>query len=166
VLTGATWQRCKVHFLRNVASAVPKMHAPAVLAVVKSIFLQSTLTAKDAVEQALTVLELRFPGVANKLRDAEADVLAYLDFPVDHWRSISSTSAIERVNAELDRRAKVVGIFPSTASLVRLFTAVLQDQHDEWQDERRHFSQQSVALLLTPDGPPLLTNPLTGGIAA
>jgi transposase-like protein len=57
-------------------------------------------------------------------------VLAYLDFPVDHWRSISSTNAIERVNAELDRRAKVVGIFPNTASLLRLFTAVLQDQHD------------------------------------
>jgi putative transposase len=167
VFTGATWQRCKVHFLRNVASAVPKVHAPAVLAVVKSIFLQPTReTAKDAVAHALTVLEPRFPGVAAKLSAAESDVLAYLDFPVDHWRSISSTNAIERVNAELDRRAKVVGIFPNTASLVRLFTAVLQDQHDEWQDGRRHFSQQSMARLLQPDGPPLLTNPLTGGIAA
>src|ERR1019366_3187914 len=80
-----------------------------------------------------------------KLRAAEADVLAYLDFPVDHWRSISWTNAIARVNAELDRRAKVGGIFPNTASLLRLFTAVLQDQHDEWQDGRRHFSQQSMA---------------------
>jgi putative transposase len=143
------------------------MHAPAVLAVVKSIFLQPTReTATDAVAHALTVLEPRFPGVAAKLRAAEADVLAYLDFPVDHWRSISSTNAIERVNAELDRRAKVVGIFPNTASLMRLFTAVLQDQHDEWQDVRRHFSQQSMARLLNPEGPPLLTNPLTGGIAA
>jgi Transposase, Mutator family len=62
--------------------------------------------------------------------------------------------------------AKVVGIFPNTASLVRLFTAVLQDQHDEWQDGRRHFSQQSMARLLHPDGPPLLTNPLTEGLAA
>lgn len=112
------------------------------------------------------MLEPRFPGVAAKLSAAESDVLAYLDFPVEHWRSISSTNAIERVNAELDRRAKVVGIFPNTASLVRLFTAVLQDQHDEWQDGRGHFSQQSMARLLHPDGPPLLTNPLTGGIAA
>ena len=104
--------------------------------------------------------------MATKLRAAEADVLAYLDFPVDHWRSISSTNAIERVNAELDRRAKVVGIFPNTDSLLRLFTAVLQDQHDEWQDGRRHFSQQSMARLLHPDGPALLTNPLTEGLVA
>jgi putative transposase len=167
VFTGATWQRCKVHFLRNVASAVPKLHAPAVLAVVKSIFLQPTPeTAADAVAHALAVLEPNFPSVAAKLRAAEADVLAYLTFPVDHWKSISSTNAIERVNAELDRRAKVVGIFPNTASLMRLFTAVLQDQHDEWQDGRRHFSQQSMARLLHPEGPLLLTNPLTGGIAA
>lgn len=167
VFAGATWQRCKVHFLRNVASAVPKLHAPAVLAVVKSIFLQPTrATSRDAVNHALTVLEPRFPSVAAKLRAAENDVLAYLDFPVDHWRSISSTNAIERVNAELDRRAKVVGIFPNTASLLRLFTAVLQDQHDEWQDGRRHFSQQSMARVMHPDGPPLLTNPLTEGLVA
>jgi len=167
VFVGATWQRCKVHFLRNVASAVPKLHAPAVLAVVKSIFLQPTReTSRDAVNHALNVLEPRFPAVAAKLRAAEADVLAYLDFPVDHWRSISSTNAIERVNAELDRRAKVVGIFPNTDSLLRLFTAVLQDQHDEWQDGRRHFSQQSMARVMHPAGPPLLTNPLTEGLVA
>jgi putative transposase len=167
VFVGATWQRCKVHFLRNVASAAPKLHAPAVLAVVKSIFLQPTReTSRDAVNHALTVLEPRFPAVAAKLRAAEADVLAYLDFPVDHWRSISSTNAIERVNAELDRRAKVVGIFPNSDSLLRLFTAVLQDQHDEWQDGRRHFSQQSMARVMHPDGPPLLTNPLTEGLVA
>jgi putative transposase len=156
-----------VHFLRNVASAVPKLHAPAVLAVVKSIFLQPTReTARDAVNHALNVLEPRFPSVAAKLRAAEAEVLAYLDFPVDHWRSISSTNAIERVTAELDRRAKVVGIFPNTDSLLRLFTAVLQDQRDEWQDGRRHISQQSMARVLHPDGPPLLTNPLTVGLVA
>jgi putative transposase len=167
VFAGASWQGCKVHFLRNVASAVPKLHAPAVLAVVKSIFLQPTReTSKDAVEHALSVLEPHFPAVAAKLRAAEADVLAYLDFPLDHWRSISSTNAIERVNAELDRRAKVVGIFPNTDSLLRLFTAVLQDQHDEWQDGRRHFSQQSMARLLHPNGPLLLTNPLTEGLVA
>jgi putative transposase len=158
-------KRCKVHFLRNVAGAVPKLHAPAVLAVVKSIFLQPTReTARDAVNHALTVLEPRLSTVAAKLRAAEADVLAYLDFPTDHWRSISSTNAIERVNAERERRAKVVGIFPNTDSLLRLFTAVLQDQHEEWQDEPRHFSQQSMARLLHPDGPALLTNPLTEGL--
>ena len=80
------------------------------------------------------------------------------------WPRRATTSA--GLRPELDRRAKVVGIFPNTASLMRLFIAVLQDQHDEWQDGRRHFSQQSMARLLHPDGPPLLTNPLTGGIAA
>ena len=167
VFAGATWQRCKVHMLRNVVAAVPKQHAPAVLAVVKSIFLQPTReAAKDAVDHTLAVLETRFARVAEQVRGAEADVLAYLAFPQEHWRSISSTNAIERVNAELDRRARVVGIFPNTASLVRLFTAVLQDQHDEWQDGRRHFSQQSMSLLLKPQGPPLLTNPLKEGLAA
>ena len=97
--------------------------------------------------QALAVLEPRFPQVAEKLRTAETDVLAYLAFPAEHWRSISSTNTIERVNAELDRRAKVVGIFPNTAALLRLTTAVLQEQHDEWQDGRRHFSQQFMQLL-------------------
>jgi putative transposase len=89
-----------------------------------------------------------------------------MSFPLDHWKSISSTHAIERLNAEIDRRAKVVGIFPNTASLLRLATAVVQDQHDEWQDDRRLFSQQSMSRLLNPDGPPLLTNPLTEGLAA
>lgn len=164
---GATWQRCRVHFLRNITAAVPKQHAPAALAVAKTIFSQPSLeTAKEAVSRALELFEPRFPKVAELLRSAEADVLAYMSFPADHWRSISSTNAIERLNAEIDRRAKVVGIFPTTASLLRLATAVVQDQHDEWQDDRRLFSQQSMALLLNPAGPPLLTNPLTEGLAA
>jgi transposase-like protein len=164
---GAAWQRCKVHFLRNVAAAVPKQHAPAVLAVIKAIFLQPNAeSATAAVSQGLAALEPRFPRVAEQLRKAEADVLAYLAFPQEHWRSISSTNTIERVNAELDRRAKVVGIFPNTASLLRLTTAVLQEQHDEWQDGRRHFSQQSMQLLLHPETTTLLPNPRTGGIAA
>jgi transposase-like protein len=109
------------------------------------------------------VLEPRFPTVAAKLRAAEADGLVYLDFPVDHGRSISSTNAIEPVIAELDRRVKVVGIFRITDSLLRLFTAVPQDQHDGCQDGRRHFSQRSMARLLHPDGPALTHQPAHGG---
>ena len=164
---GAGWQRCKVHFLRTAVVPVQKQHAPAVLAVLKSIFLQQTAEgAKAAVDHALEVLEPRYQRVAELLRKAEADVLAYLAFPPEHWSSISSTNAIERVNAEIDRRARVVGIFPNTASLLRLTTAVVQEQHDEWQDGKRHFSQQSMSRLLQPDGVPLLTNPLTEGLAA
>jgi putative transposase len=101
--TEAFWLEFCRSLSRRGLSAVPKLHAPAVLAVVKSIFLQPTReTARDAVNHALTVLEPRFSTVAAKLRAAEAGVLAYLDFPVDHWRSISSTNAIERVNAAGD----------------------------------------------------------------
>jgi len=163
---GAAWQRCRVHFLRNAVVPVQRQHAPAVLAVLKTVFMQPTAEgAKTAVDHALSVLEPRYPKVAELLRCAEADVLAYLAFPEEHWRSISSTNAIERVNAEIDRRAKVVGIFPNSAALLRLTTAVLQEQHDEWQDGRRHFSQQSMARL-NPETPPLLANPLTEGLAA
>ncbi len=163
---GAAWQRCKVHFLRNAVVPVQRQHAPAVLAVLKTVFMQPTAEgAKAAVDHALSVLEPRYPKVAELLRTAESDVLAYLAFPEEHWRSISSTNAIERVNAEIDRRAKVVGIFPNAPALLRLTTAVLQEQHDEWQDGRRHFSQQSMARL-NPDAPPLLANPLTEGLAA
>ena len=163
---GAAWQRCRVHFLRNAVVPVQRQHAPAVLAVLKTVFMQPTVEgAKAAVDHALSVLEPRYPKVAELLRSAEADVLAYLAFPEEHWRSISSTNAIERVNAEIDRRAKVVGIFPNSAALLRLTTAVLQEQHDEWQDGRRHFSQQSMARL-NPEALPLLANPLTEGLAA
>lgn len=106
------------------------------------------------------------PFLAELLRRAESDVLAYRAFPEEHWRSISSTNAIERVNAEIDRRAKVVGLFPNAAALLRVTTAVLQEQHDEWQDGRRHFSQHSIGCLAQPDTPPRLANPLTEGLAA
>jgi len=163
---GASWQRCTVHFLRNVVAACSRQDAPAVLALVKTVFAQSTQqAASQAISQALELLQPRYPRVAKLLRDAEADILSYLAFPSEHWRSIRSTNALERVNAEIDRRAKVVGIFPNSASLLRLSTAVLQDQHDEWQDGRCHFSQQSMARL-DPSADPRLTNPLTAGLAA
>ena len=162
---GAGWQRCKVHFLRNAGALVGRRDAPAVLAVLKTIFLQPTADdAREAVRRALDLLEPKHPRVAQLLRDAETDVLAYLAFPREHWSAISSTNAIERVNAEVDRRAKVVGIFPNAASLLRLATAVLQEQHDEWQTGKRAFSQLSMQRLITGDD--ITTNLLTEGIAA
>ncbi|MGH9072297.1 MAG: IS256 family transposase [Acidimicrobiales bacterium] len=163
---GASWQRCTVHFLRNAVAACSRQDAPAVLALVKTVFAQpSQQAAAEAVSQALGLLQPRYPKVAKLLRDAEPDVLSYLAFPNDHWRSIRSINALERVNAEIDRRAKVVGIFPNSAALLRLATAVLQEQHDEWQDGRCHFSQQSMARL-DPTNQDFLTNPLTAGLAA
>ncbi len=163
---GAAWQRCKVHVLRNEAALLQKQEAPAVLAMLKTLFMQPTAdSVKQAVDQALGLLEPKFPRVAKLVREAETDVLAYLSFPQDHWSAISSTNAIERVNAEVDRRAKVVGIFPNTSALLRLTTAVLQEQHEEWQDGRRQFSQASMQLLRS-EGLPLLTNPLTEDLVA
>ncbi|MGC2190845.1 MAG: transposase [Candidatus Dormiibacterota bacterium] len=108
----------------------------------------------------------RTPSAISKLlRGAEQDILSYLTFPTEHWRSIRSTNALERVNDEIDRRAKAVGIFPNSASLRRLSTAVLQEQNYEWQDGRRHFSQQSMARL-DPAYHDRRTNPLTAGLAA
>ena len=95
---GAGWQRCKVHFLRNAGALVGRRDAPAVLAMLKTIFLQPTADdAREAVRRALELLEPKHPRVAQLLRDAEADVLAYLAFPREHWSAISSTNAIERV---------------------------------------------------------------------
>jgi len=95
----------------------------------------------------------------------QAEILAYLAFPREHHSSIRFTNAIERVNAEVDRRATVVGIFPNAAALLRLTTAVLQEQRDEWQGGKRHFSQASL-MPLRGDGQTRLANPLTAGLAA
>ena len=163
---GASWQRCKVHFLRNAAGAVPRTHQ-AVLALLKTIFTQPSLeAAKAAVDQALTALRPRYPEVAEKLLGAEEDLLSFFAFPPEHWGSISSTNSLERLNAEIDRRTRVVGIFPNRAALLRLTTAVLQEQHDEWQDGRRHFSQGSMNRLLRPQATSMLSNPLIDNVAA
>ena len=129
---GASWQRCRVPFLRDLVTALPRHEAPAVLALVRTIYAQPTgEAARAAMVQVLERLEPTVPKAARMLREAEEDILAYLSFPREHHSSISSQSAIERVNAEVDRRAKVVGIFPNPASLLRLATAVLREQHDE-----------------------------------
>jgi transposase-like protein len=107
--------------------------------------LGSNSTGHRTSAQAAKLLQPRYAKVAKLLRDAEADILFQLAFPSEHWRSIRSTNVLERVNAEIDRRAKVAGIFPDAASLLRLSTAIPQDPHGEWQDGRCHYSQQSMA---------------------
>jgi transposase-like protein len=148
VIHGATWQRCRVHFVRNLLGLVPKSAAEMVAATVRTVFAQPD--APSAREQWRAVadrLRARFPKAADLMDEAEADVLAYLAFPKGHWRQIWSNNPLERLNKEVKRRTDVVGIFPNPAAVVRLVGAVLSEQHDEWQVARRYLSVESLAKL-------------------
>jgi putative transposase len=153
VLAGAAWQRCRVHFLRNVLARVSKGQAEMAAAAIRTIFVQPTAdTVRDAVENVATTLERQFPVVALLLRDAREEITACADFPQAHWRKIWSTNPLERLNKEVKRRTDVVGIFPDDASLLRLASCVLIEAHDEWQvADRRYLSEASMALLTPPE---------------
>jgi putative transposase len=146
---GATHQRCRVHFARNLLALVPKSHQDMVAAVFRTIFAQPDPATVDATwDQVRDQLGDRFPKIAVLMDDAKAEVLAFSAFPRTHWTKIWSTNPLERLNKEVKRRARVVGIFPTEASVIRLVGAVLADVHDEWQaGDRRYLSEGSMALL-------------------
>ena len=152
VFVGASWQRCRVHFMRNVLSKVPKASAEMVAAAIRTIFAQPDPThVRSQLDEVARMLDDKFPNVATMLRDAAEDLLAFAGFPVAHWRKIWSTNPLERVNGEIKRRTNVVGIFPNKASIPRLVTAVLVETHDEWAiSERRYLSEESMAKLGEP----------------
>jgi putative transposase len=143
--TGASWQRCRVHFMRNVGSAVSSKHVPPVMAAIKTIFAH---TESDAVagqwDQVADTLAGSFPKVAAMMREAKHDVLAFRVFPKAHWQKIWSNNPIERLNKEIKRRADVVEIFPNPAAFLRLATAVVIEAHVEWQVTRRYVSDVSM----------------------
>jgi putative transposase len=156
VLLGAAWQRCRVHFLRNVLAQVPKGSAEMVAAAIRTIFAQpSPVHVRDQLEVIAAMLGRQFPKVEAMLRDAADDVTAFAAFPIGHWKKIWSTNPLERLNKEIKRRTDVVGVFPNPAALLRLAGAVLVEAHDEWQvSERRYLSEGSMALLDTPAAAP------------
>ena len=155
-LHGASWQRCRVHFLRNALALVPKAAQALVAATIRTVFAQPTPEAARAQwRHVADSFRARWPRLAALLDDAEADVLAYLAFPSAHWRQVWSTNPLERLNKELKRRTDVVGIFPNPAAAIRLVGALLAEQHDEWQIGRRYFSAESMARLRPEDEPPL-----------
>jgi transposase-like protein len=146
VLPEAAWQRCRVHFMRNLLSHVPRSAQEAVAAIVRTIFAQADHASAIArLHDVADTLAKRFPRVSELLEDAAEDVLAHMHFPREHWRQLHSTNTLERINKELKRRTRVVGIFPNRDSLVRMVATLLQEQDDEWQVmDRRYFSIQSM----------------------
>jgi transposase-like protein len=149
VVHGASWQRCRVHFVRNALALVPKSAAQLVAATIRTVFAQpEPEMARAQWRHVADSLRSRYPKLAALLDDAETDVVAYLAFPAEHWRQIWSNNPVERLNREVKRRTDVVGIFPNEAAIVRLVGMVLVEQHDEWQVGRRYFSAESVAKLM------------------
>jgi putative transposase len=154
VLHGASWQRCRVHFVRNALALVPKSAAQLVAATIRTVFAQpEPEMARQTWRQVADGFRARYPKLATLLDEAESDVLAYLTFPSEHWRQIWSNNPLERVNREVKRRTDVVGIFPNEAAIVRLVGMILAEQHDEWQVSRRYFSAESLAKIMPPQGP-------------
>ena len=145
VLPGASWQRCRTHFVRNLLTRVPKSAQAMVATLVRSIFEQPDADTTWAQQtRVVEQLEERFADAAVMLTDAAPDVLAFTAFPKEHWRQIRSNNPQERLNKELRRRTDVVGIFPNRASMIRLVGAVLAEQHDEWAVARRYMSAESL----------------------
>ena len=148
VLQGASWQRCRVHFMRNALSLVPRAAQQMVGATIRTVFAQPD--AASARQQWRRVSEGfggRFPKLSELMEEAEEDVLAYATFPPEHWQKIWSNNPLERLNKEVKRRTEVVGIFPNEAAVIRLVGAVLSEQHEEWQVGKRYFSAGSLAKL-------------------
>jgi putative transposase len=152
VLTGATWQRCRVHFMRNLLAHIPKRDKAMVAAAVRTLFVVADRTAAgQQLAGVAAALQKRYPKAAELLLEAETEILAYMDFPQSHWRRIYSTNPLERLNKEIKRRTNVVGIFPDRDSVIRLVGSLLMEIDDEWQIGRRYFSQASMKALLEPE---------------
>ena len=146
---GVAHQRCRVHFARNLLAHVPKGQADYVAAAFRMIFAQpSADDVHTAWDKTRDELAGRFPKLGPLMDAAKAEVLAFTTFPREHWRKIWSTNPLERLNKEIKRRSRVVGIFPNAAAVIRLVGAVLIDIHDEWiAGDRRYLSEGSMAKL-------------------
>jgi len=157
VFVGAAWQRCRVHFMRNLLARVPKTAQAMVAAAVRTIFQQADRTAAQRqLRDVCQSLRAKFPHAVALLEEAEEEIFTFYDFPAEHWRQIYSTNPLERLNKELKRRSAVVGIFPNRVAVIRLLGALLMEQNDEWLVGRHYFSETSMHKVLhPPPGTPL-----------
>jgi transposase-like protein len=144
---GASWQRCRVHFMRNALAHASKNGRRVVSAFVATAFAQHTpVAASKQWRHVADQLRSSLPKLAALLDEAEVDVLAFMDFPKEHWAKICSTNPIERLNGEIKRRTDVVGIFPNDDAIIRLVGAILMEQNDEWAVQRaRYMTLETIA---------------------
>jgi putative transposase len=145
----ASWQRCRVHFMRNALAYAGKSGRRVVAAFIATAFAQEDAeTARTQWRQVADQLRPKVPKLATLMDDAEADVLAFMSFPKDHRPKIHSTNPLERLNGEIKRRTEVVGIFPNDAAIIRLVGAILLEQNDEWAVQRaRYMTLETIAPL-------------------
>ncbi len=170
VLPGASWQRCRTHYMRNLLTKVPKSSQTMAAAMVRTIFTQPT--PKDVEAQHRKVVDhlhqVGLVDAADHLDQAASEILVFCGFPKAHWKQIWSNNPQERLNKEIRRRTNVVGIFPTRGSVIRLVGALLAEQHDEWAIARRYMSLESLAQtrlrLIEPDQPEEVTPALEPAI--
>ena len=154
---GCPWQRCSVHFTRDMVMHCRRDQRGLVAAALREIFqAESGEQAKMRVTSVLERLGSVAPKVCGLLEAAEEDLTAFYAFPREHWTKLRSTNPLERVNKEIGRRSDVVGIFPNDQAVIRLAGALLLEQNDEWLVQRRYLSAESIALVLTEPSDPAL----------
>ena len=147
----ASWQRCRVHWMRNALSYVPKAQQSMAAAALRQAFMQpDRVSASQALRHVADQLRDKWPKLGTFIDDSETDVLAHMDFPIQHRTRIHSTNSLERLNKEVKRRADVVGIFSNEASIIRLIGAVPLEANDEWQTQHRYMQTEPMAELMTP----------------
>ncbi|MYA62613.1 MAG: IS256 family transposase, partial [Dehalococcoidia bacterium] len=145
VFAGASWQRCRTHFMTNLLTRVPKSTQPWVATMVRTIYQQpSSQEVHSQLNRVVDQLSERFPEASSMLAEAGTDILAFTSFPCSHWKQVWSNNPQERLNKEIMRRTDVVGIFPNRPAVRRLIGAVLAEQHDEWVVGRRYLTPTSA----------------------
>ena len=149
------WQRCTVHFTRDMVMHCRRDQRNLVAAALREVFnAEGRDQARERVGHVLERLAMVAPKVCELLEEAEEDLIAFYAFPGEHWTKLRSTNPLERVNKEIGRRTDVVGIFPNDKAVIRLAGALLSEQNDEWLVQRRYLSVESMALILAEPTPP------------
>jgi putative transposase len=147
---GCQWQRCTVHFLRDMLGHVGRGQQPMIATAIRQIFnADDAIEARERLDEVVERLNAPAPKVAQLLQDAAEDLLGFYDFPSEHWPKLRSTNPLERVNKEIGRRSDVVGIYPNDQALIRLAGMLLLEQNDEWLVQRRYLSEHSIRQVLS-----------------